>query len=68
VDIPEYNAAARTMFEHIGFKHEGTLRQSRPHKGSRYNSVILGMLADEYASTYPEGALSHVTVWDSPKF
>ena len=67
VDIPEYNTAARTMFEHIGFQHEGTLRQSRPHKGSRYNSVILGMLADEYASTYPEGTLSHVTTWDSPK-
>ena len=68
VDVPEYNTAARTMFEHIGFQHEGTLRQSRPHHGSRHNSVILGMLSDEYANAYPEGTLSHVTTWDSPKF
>ena len=67
VDVPEYNTAARAMFEHIGFQHEGTLRQSRPHDGARHNSVILGMLADEYAASFPEGTLSHVTTWDSPK-
>ena len=49
VDVPEYNTAARDMFEHLGFIHEGTLRQSRPHDGARHNSVILGMLANEYA-------------------
>jgi len=48
VDVPEYNTAARDMFEHLGFIHEGTLRQSRPHDGARHNSVILGMLANEY--------------------
>lgn len=49
VDVPEYNQAARDMFEHLGFIHEGTLRQSRPHDGARHNSVIMGMLANEYA-------------------
>ncbi len=67
VDVPEYNTAARAMFEHIGFQHEGTLRQSRPHDGARHNSVILGMLATEYTSAFPQGTLSHVTTWDSPK-
>ncbi|MDA1279565.1 MAG: GNAT family N-acetyltransferase [Chloroflexi bacterium] len=67
VDVPEYNTAARAMFEHIGFQHEGPLRQSRPHDGARHNSVILGMLAEEYTAAFPDGVLSHVTTWDSPK-
>ena len=67
VDVPEYNTSARAMFEHIGFRHEGTLRQSRPHDGARHNSVILGMLANEYASAFPNGTLSHVTSWDAPR-
>ncbi|MFW6174660.1 MAG: GNAT family N-acetyltransferase [Chloroflexota bacterium] len=49
VDVPEYNTAAREMFEHLGFVHEGTLRKSRPHDGARHDSVIMGMLANEYA-------------------
>ena len=48
VDIPEYNTAARSMFSHLGFMHEGTLRKSRPHEGSRFDSVIMGLLANEY--------------------
>ena len=48
VDIPEYNTAACTLFEHLGFVHEGTLRKSRPHEGARYDSVVMGMLAAEY--------------------
>jgi RimJ/RimL family protein N-acetyltransferase len=48
VDIPEYNIAARHLFESMGFVHEGTLRKSRPHEGSRFDSVVMGMLATEY--------------------
>ncbi len=47
-DIPEYNTAALNMFRHLGFVHEGTLRKSRPHEGSRFDSVVMGMLAAEY--------------------
>ena len=36
------------MFSHLGFMHEGTLRKSRPHEGSRFDSVIMGLLANEY--------------------
>lgn len=50
VDVPEYNEAARHMFEHLGFVHEGTLRKSRPHEGARYDSVVMGILANEYAA------------------
>ncbi len=67
VDVPEYNTAARAMFEHIGFKHEGTLRQSRPHEGARHDSAILGMLTDEYRRNYPEGVSSHVLDWSAPQ-
>lgn len=49
VDIPEYNEAAMHLCTHIGFVHEGTLRKSRPHEGSRFDSVVMGMLATEYA-------------------
>jgi len=48
VDVPEYNKAALDMFEHLGFVHEGTLRKSRPHEGSRFDSVVMGMLSTEY--------------------
>ena len=49
VDIPEYNTAARAMCRHLGFVHEGTLRKSRPHEGSRFDSAVMGILATEYA-------------------
>ena len=48
-DIPEYNKSAQAIFDHLGFVHEGTLRKSRPHEGSRFDSVVMGMLATEYA-------------------
>ena len=49
VDIPEYNAAAMAMCQHLGFVHEGTLRKSRPHEGSRFDSVVMGILSTEYS-------------------
>ena len=48
VDVPEYNTWARRMFDRLGFKHEGTLRKSRPHEGARFDSVVMGMLSTEY--------------------
>ncbi|MCY4527686.1 MAG: GNAT family protein [Chloroflexi bacterium] len=50
VDVPEYNTAARRMFERLGFKHEGTLRKSRPHEGARFDSVVMGMLSTEFGA------------------
>ena len=60
VDIPEYNEAARHMFDHLGFVHEGTLRKSRPHEGARFDSVVMGILGTEYAlSPKDMGAEAH---------
>ncbi len=67
VDIPEYNNAARAMVEHLGFQHEGTLRQSRPHHGARFNSAIYGMLVDEFHQLFPDGVKSHVMTSESPR-
>ena len=54
VDVPEYNTAALAMCDPFGFRHEGTLRKSRPHEGSRFDSVIMGILATEYADREPQ--------------
>ena len=62
VDVPEYNAAALAMFEHLGFVHEGTLRKSRPHEGSRFDSVVMGILATEYAERATDTDAEHHTV------
>lgn len=67
VDIPEFNKNAVTLFEKIGFVHEGTFRKSRPRNGQRFNSVVMGMLIDEYSSKYPDGISSHVIEWDGQK-
>ena len=62
IDVPEYNAAALAMFTHLGFVHEGTLRKSRPHHGSRFDSVVMGMLATEYAQRAPDQTTEVSTV------
>ena len=59
VDVPEYNVAALEMFRHLGFVHEGTLRKSRPHEGSRFDSVVMGILAGEYAARGDEDSDAH---------
>ncbi len=48
VDIPEYNTAALGTFKKLGFAHEGTLRQSHPYEGRRFDSSIMGILSQEY--------------------
>lgn len=59
VDVPEYNEAALSMFRHLGFVHEGTLRKSRPHEGSRFDSVVMGILANEYFQRTPDESETH---------
>ncbi len=48
VDVPEYNTKAISLFKQLGFIHEGILRQSRPHDGARFDSVVMGILKNEY--------------------
>ena len=58
-DVPEYNTAALAMCEHLGFVHEGTLRKSRPHEGSRFDSAVMGILAIEYATRRQDEEVEH---------
>ena len=49
VDIPEYNAPALHMCENIGFVLEGHLRGRHPKGDAWYDTLIMGLLTDEYA-------------------
>ena len=49
VDVPEYNLPARHMCERIGFVTEGRFRGAHPKDGQWHDSVIMGLLYDEYA-------------------
>ena len=49
VDLPEYNLPAIHMAERIGFVLEGHLRGTHPKGGEWYDSLAMGLLADEYA-------------------
>ena len=49
VDVPEYNLPARHMCERIGFLTEGRFREAHPKDGLWHDSVIMGLLYDEFA-------------------
>ena len=57
VDIPEYNEPARHMCEQLGFVLEGRLRASRSKEGRWYDSMVMGLLADEYVRRKAAGRL-----------
>ncbi len=48
-DVPSYNQPALYMCENIGFHLEGYLRGRRYKDGKWYDSVVMGLLEDEYA-------------------
>ena len=47
--VPEYNLPALHMCEHIGFVLEGRLRGRQLRGDQWYDSLSMGLLADEYA-------------------
>jgi RimJ/RimL family protein N-acetyltransferase len=47
-DVPEYNEPATRMCKQIGFELEGRMRGTRFKDGKWYDSVVMGMLVDEY--------------------
>lgn len=48
VDIPEYNENALQMCRHVGFVLEGHLRKTHRKDGEWYDSMAMGLLAEEY--------------------
>ena len=53
-DIPEYNSHAIHMFERLGFVLEGHLRSTHPKDGKWYDSIVMGLLENEYARRRPK--------------
>jgi RimJ/RimL family protein N-acetyltransferase len=53
-DIPEYNAHAMHMFERMGFMLEGHLRSTHPKEGQWYDSIVMGLLENEYGRRRPK--------------
>lgn len=54
-NVPEYNKPALRMCEQLGFSLEGRLRGTRFKDGHWYDSIVLGMLAEEYARRKASG-------------
>ena len=53
VNIPEYNLPALHMCERVGFILEGRLRATHPNGGQWYDSLVMGLLSDEYERRRP---------------
>ena len=51
--VPEYNQPALHLCEHIGFVLEGRLRGRQLKGGQWYDSLSMGLLADEYNRRRP---------------
>jgi len=48
VDVPEYNQHALDMFRQVGFVLEGHFRRAHRKDNEWYDSIAMGLLADEY--------------------
>ncbi len=46
--VYDFNQRAIASYEKCGFKREGVLRKERFHKGSYCDTIVMGILADEY--------------------
>jgi RimJ/RimL family protein N-acetyltransferase len=49
VDVPDYNEHALQMCRHLGFVLEGHRRRTHRKNGNWYDSIAMGLLADEYS-------------------
>lgn len=58
--VPQYNEPARFMCERIGFVLEGRLRRRQQRGGEWYDSLSMGLLADEYVRRRP-GLLEQIS-------
>jgi RimJ/RimL family protein N-acetyltransferase len=51
--VYEFNQRAIASYERCGFKREGVLRKERFHKGAYYDTIVMGILVDEYRAMNP---------------
>ena len=47
-EVVEYNLAGKHLFEKLGFKQEGVLREAKYFEGKYYNIFSYGLLAKEW--------------------
>jgi RimJ/RimL family protein N-acetyltransferase len=50
----EYNSGARRLYERLGFKHEGTIRETLWHDGRWWDDYVYGMLEGEWRAQQSE--------------
>ncbi len=56
VRVYEYNAGAIRCYQKVGFKPEGRLRQDRFHRGRYYDTLLMGLLRDEFTARFGSDA------------
>ncbi len=58
----DYNARARHVYEKLGFRQEGVLRDDEFVQGRWVNSVVYGMLEGELVDSLTASTLAHGAV------
>ncbi len=48
LSVFDFNTSARRCYERVGFKLEGTLRESRRNDGEFWNTCVMGILRPEW--------------------
>ena len=51
LEVYEFNARARRVYERVGFRHEGIRRACYFHAGRYHDAMLMGLLADEFRAT-----------------
>ncbi|HEY6417466.1 MAG TPA: GNAT family protein [Candidatus Binataceae bacterium] len=44
----DFNPRAIASYEKCGFKREGVMREDRFHRGRYHDTIVMGILAEEY--------------------
>ncbi len=51
LDVFEDNQRARRLYESVGFRYEGTMREAASRDGAWFSLMLMSMLVHEYAET-----------------
>ena len=69
LDVYDDNARARHLYESLGFKYEGTMRQAAQRKGVWHDLCLMSILEDEYAARLQSasGSVRQIASNSSPR-
>ena len=51
-EVYSFNVGSQQLMQHVGFQHEGVLRQHEFHNGARQDMHVFGMLKFEFYQKY----------------